>query len=250
MKKILLVFSVALLIFSSMIRPVYADEEHKTATFDVFFDGNEFTIDETKYASVAELEELIKEALNWMEPGDDATITINLINKSGKTVNWYMNNTSEPFEQDSAASDAMYEYDVIVSGKAEPIFSSEYVGGEGGNGVADATETLNGEGEYFFVDQLSPNGQGHVSLYLALDGETQNNSYQETLSKLIVKFAAEIQPDPERKEEHIQRVVYIPYTGDDSNINFYIISEIIALLLLAVVLYLYYRYRKNSRMGA
>ena len=59
-------------------------------------------------------------------------------------------------------------------------------------------------------------------------------------------FAIEVIPEPENKEEHIKKIIYIPYTGDDFDLSYYMIAELVALLLMAAVVYAYYRYRRKQ----
>ena len=45
--------------------------------------------------------------------------------------------------------------------------------------------------EFFYLDRLVPGGDGIVTLKVELDGETQGNTYQNTLASLQMNFAVE-----------------------------------------------------------
>ena len=60
--------------------------------------------------------------------------------------------------------------------------------GPGGVGLHEATGALQ---NYFYLDSLKTGQSGTITLYVALDGETQGNSYQDTLADLQMNFAVE-----------------------------------------------------------
>ena len=79
---------------------------------------------------------------------------------------------------------------------------------------------------YFFLESMKAKSSGTLTLVVALDGESQGNSYQSTFGELKMKFAAEITPT--------RTVVK---TGDETNTLPYFIGlgiSGIALLWLAV----------------
>lgn len=71
------------------------------------------------------------------------------------------------------------------------LFDSDTVGGDGGDGLYEATDSLD---EFFKLCTMAPGGSGYVTLRVKLDGETQGNGYQNTLAKLRLIFAVNIIP--------------------------------------------------------
>ena len=63
-----------------------------------------------------------------------------------------------------------------------------------GEGLKEATSSLK---EYFYLDTLSRNQSGVITLEVALDGETQGNDYQDTLADLQMEFAVELRDTPD-----------------------------------------------------
>ena len=77
-------------------------------------------------------------------------------------------------------------------GEETILYSSENVGGEkgsaAGEGLHEVTDNLE---EFFYLDRLEPGASGMVTLKVVLDGETQGNTYQNTLASLQMNFAVE-----------------------------------------------------------
>lgn len=140
----------------------------------------------------------IDDLLYSMQPGDDAQINILVRNKSSNSTNWYMKNDVLDSLEDSVkvASGGAYSYRLVYkgpNGQENTLFDSSTLGGEGespaGEGLNAATNALD---DYFYLGTLEKNQSGMVSLNVALDGETQGNSYQSTLANLEMRFAVEI----------------------------------------------------------
>jgi len=183
-----------------------------------------------------------------MVPGDSLRLSFTLKNEYKKAIDWYMFNNSQAFETGSqdGPSDAAYDYDLTYTAKEGPLYSSDVVGGDEMSGIEEATDALK---DYFLLHKsFGKSASETVTLVLSFDGETQINTYQEALANVQFRFAVEIPPDPEQREE--QKIIYIPYTGDTGNMYLYMIMEVVSLILLGVVLYAYYRYlnrRKEAR---
>lgn len=223
-----------------------ADAEYYSGddyTFEVYYDGKELSMSDSDLKKLKDLDD----ALADFQPGDSILLTFDIVNRStNKTVDWYMRNDSESFEDGDKTLGAIYTY--ILSYGSKEFYNSDIVGGEdegtdGPSGIETATIDLE---NYFILDRLAPGDNGTVTIYLKVDGETQIDVYQEKLSSLIAQFAIEVVPDPEHKEEHKEKIIYIPYTGDDTDFSYYMIAELIALLLMAAVVYAYYRYRQKQ----
>lgn len=122
-------------------------------------------------------------------PGDSIEIRIAVKNGSDRGANWYMSSeTVRSLENSSPASGGAYTYELTYEkkGSAKTIYSSRSVGtGEGLHEVSDSLE------RFFYLDNLSKGSQGYITLKVALDGETQGNTYQNTLARLQMNFAVE-----------------------------------------------------------
>jgi LPXTG-motif cell wall-anchored protein len=140
--------------------------------------------------------ELKKSAVELF-PGDSLTYEVALENASGSAAAMYMSNAvRKSLEDSSNASGGAYTYDlryVSNSGEELVLYDSATVGGEGSDGLEEATDNLgdNKSDNYFFLGNLSSGATGTVKLTVALDGETQGNDYQDSLADLRMKFAAE-----------------------------------------------------------
>ena len=243
MKKVLLFLSVLFLLIPGVARNVSAEDSYDyDLSYDVVFTADEKIIYRDP-ATGKETTDITKD-LPDMLPGDSMKVTFNLKNEYPRAVDWYMYNNSEAFEQLSKnASDAAYDYELTYTAKADPLYSSDVVGGDTMMGINEATDVLK---DYFLLQDSFAKGRNEsVTLVLSFDGETQINSYQLALGKVKFRFAVEIPPESTEKHEH--KIIYIPYTGDSSNMNVYIIAEAASLLLLGAALYAYYRYLKKQR---
>jgi hypothetical protein len=241
MKKVLIYISLFLMALSGLSRHVEAQAYSKN--YEVVFDGSQITSD---FSAAA-----LRDYLSGFEPGDNVTLTFDLINNSDKQVEWYMYNHSKAFEESrKSAKGAIYQYRLTYSAADEALYDSDKVGGEESKqpiGINEATDSLAG---FFLLSAFAPNEKQTVTIYMALDGETQTNTYQDTLSDLIVNFAVEEIKEPDPENRHEERIIYIPYTGDTSNITLYLLIEAFSVLLLIVAILLYHRYRKTQRRAS
>ena len=183
-----------------------------------------------------------------MLPGDDAKVTLTLTNANAKAVNWYMDNDIlSSLEDNSSASGGAYTYSLSYKGPGEnarELFNSDTVGGEDSIGLDEInnsfmsnydTSNVNRSGERFFaLGNIGSGKSGTLTLYIKLDGETQNNDYQNTLAQMAMKFAVEITDSGTSTTTNTNKVVK---TGDDSKNLFYMIlaaSAGVVLLFLAL----------------
>ena len=110
------------------------------------------------------------------------------------------------------------------------IYSSESVGGDEGQGDKEGLKEATGALEdFFYLETLEEGDTAKVKLYVALDGETQGNAYQETLAQIEFVFGVE----PE--EEGEPRIIHVK-TGDTTNLIPYVAIGGAGLLLLIAVL--------------
>lgn len=135
--------------------------------------------------------------ISGMQPGDETVATLELVNHNGSATDWYMTNQILSSLEDSAegASGGAYTYRLTYTGPdgAETVlFSSDTVGGSG-NTAGEGLHSVSGAlSDYFYLGTLSGGQKGTVELTVALDGETQGNSYQDTLADLTMNFAVEL----------------------------------------------------------
>ncbi len=139
----------------------------------------------------------ISDAVYALQPGDSVTLSLSLKNSDSQDTDWYMANEVLSSLEDSqgVAGGGAYTYHLAYTGSTgeeDVLFSSENVGGEkdsgAGVGLHEATESLE---EFFYLDRLKPGDGGTVTLRVVLDGETQGNTYQNTLASLQMNFAVE-----------------------------------------------------------
>ena len=155
----------------------------------------EFT-EEAEMESAFSSKEMADE-ISGMQPGDETVIILELSNRNSSATDWYMTNKILSSLEDSVegASGGAYTYRLTYTGpdgaKTE-LFNSDTVGGEdssAGEGLHGVSGAL---ADYFYLGTLLSGQKGKVELTVALDGETQGNSYQDTLADLTMDFAVEL----------------------------------------------------------
>ena len=224
-------FLFAVLLALSMSVNVYAQSSKVTGT--VTFNGKKVT----SSFSAADF----NGAANALQPGDDLTYTITLTNSHTEETEWWMyNQVIKSFEANSVANGGAYTYRLTYTapnGATQTIYDSETVGGEGGGnqGLTAATSALK---DYFVLGNLKKNESATVTLYVMLDGETQGNSYQDTLADLNMRFAVEIVPSKD-----------VIKTGDETEILPYVIAAAVSGALLMVIAVARVKSRKQRGKG-
>lgn len=173
--------------------PAYADSQSGESGWHVAFDGEQM---ESTFHS-----QEIADAVYAMQPGDNVTFSLTTENTSEETTDWYMTNeVLQSLEDTQAVADnGGYTYRLTYTDKdgAETVlYTSDSIGGEKdspvGEGLNEATDSLD---DFFFLDRLAPGEGGSLALYIALDGESQGNVYQDTLADLQMNFAVELVKD-------------------------------------------------------
>ena len=176
-----------------------------------------------------------------LEPGDSVTITLKYINKDSETTEWYLENTVVKTLETTANMQGGYTYrltNVGPDGTKTTIFDSDAVGGGevgGLNGLEQATDATEGEyqsQDYFFIQELQPGEQGQTKLYVALDGESQINSYQEKDAEIEFSYAVE-KTKGEDIYQHVHKVIN---TGDRNRLMLAAAMFIGSLILLIIAL--------------
>ena len=176
----------------------------------------------------------LNDYLSGMEPGDSVLFTVTLKNNGGEDADFWMKNDAiQSFEDNKKASGGAYTY--ILSYNGEELYNNETVGGDVADdlakrgGLHEATEALK---SFFFLDTLKSGASAKVTLYVALDGLTQGNSYQDELSKINLTFGVE------------DRMVI---TGDQTKtLPFYIALAASGAVLAVVLVVLAIRKRKGG----
>ena len=260
MKKILICLSLIMIVFNATVTKLNADED-SFGPYDVTF------INETKKFESNYNQQEILEKLQGMQPGDKATIVFHLNNAYNAPTKWYMTNeATRPFEDDARNSVDGGNYTYRLSyvdgfGTEKSIYDSEAVGGDKTEGLRDATNALT---DMFALDTINSGESTTLTLYFELDGETQANNYQDVIGQIQVNFAVEMdvdekpKPKPQEKVEQgetqktvvnkktVRKVIYLPYTGDESKINLYIALEVMLFLLLVLVVWRYWVYIRKQ----
>jgi len=180
--------------------------------------------------------------LNQVVPDESAQFTVTLKNSSDKETDWYMSNEAIwSFENNQELSGGAYTY--ILSYNGDEIYNNEVVGGvkppvnpdDQTDEAHDSTDALGDD--YFFLGTLSKGQTAKVTLYVALDGVSQDDDFFESLSEIKLKFAVE--------EKETNTIIK---TGDTTKaLPFFIGAGVagIAIIVLLVV-----RVRKNRKGGA
>lgn len=222
MKKRIVSLTAALVLLMSAPFTVHAEEFSGGDDWSVTFDGKKM---DSTFKSTD-----IDDAIYQLQPGDSINIHLALENSSEEVTNWYMSNEVLQSLEDSKSTAEGGAYSYILTyinpqGEQETLYSSEAVGGEtvnqSGEGLHQATDSLK---DFFYLDQLESSEKAEVTLVVKLEGETQGNSYQDTLAKLQMNFAVELTGSTSSVLPNFQKFVK---TGDDTNI---LIFSLIALI--------------------
>lgn len=189
-----------------------------------------------------------------MQPGDTVELKLNLSNAGGAPSNWYLSNAvlQSLEESGNAASGGAYEYELAytdAAGDETVLYTSDAVGGERVNsdrvGLKNATEGLE---DYIYLDTLDAGAKATVNLRVSLDGETQGNSYQDTLARLQINFA--VDPIVSREEVVTRPGLSVVQTGDENKSLPFLIAAGISGLLLLVLALTGMRGRKHAKKNA
>lgn len=158
------------------------------------------------FTAAAKMESNFKTAdvdqfVGGMQPGDTAEIAVNLKNDNASATDWYMTNKviSSLEESAKSAKGGAYTYRLAYvdpQGKETVLFSSDTVGGDNAAGSAEGLkEATSATEDHFLLGRLNSGQAAKVTLAVTLDGETQGNTYQDTLADLSMDFAVELVSD-------------------------------------------------------
>ncbi len=184
----------------------------------------------------------LQDAIGDMQPGDQVTYTVTVKNSGSKDADFWMSNAIlQSFEDNGKASDGAYTYYLAFEGPngTEVFYNSAAVGGDDSTGLKEVPESLE---DAFLLGTLSKGDTGTVTLLVALDGETQGNSYQEALAELQLVFGVEDRTTTTTtKTIKKTKTVTVPgettvvRTGDEFNMLPIYIAALAAGILLVVV---------------
>lgn len=240
-----LFMAVALTVGASM--TAYAKDYQGKNTWLVDFDGKQMN-------SNFKSQDLADDAAN-IQPGDSIEFRVDLKNSSKDDMDWYMTNTVlEALEEDAVTNRGAYEYRLSYMGKdgtENLLYASSTVGGEGDGQSAEslrqATEPMK---DYFYLTRLAAGEGGTLRLKIGIDGETQGNAYQDTLTRLQMNFAAEkvASPSTETRNRTVHTTVK---TGDSAKVLLLSVMALLSgLVLLLYGLYLMKRQQAARRRRA
>lgn len=197
----------------------------------------------------------IRDQINTLvEPGDTVKITLTYKNGTDEVTDWYMENTVLDTLEAAGAQNGGYTYvlkNIGPDGTETEIFNSEAVGGANsptgaGTGLEQATNATKGKyansDDYIFIQTLEGGESGKTQLEVALDGESQINSYQEKDAEIEFSYAVETQ-GAEDTYKHVTKKVY---TGDTTNLILPAAAFLGALILLILAVRSYRKDRKDG----
>jgi hypothetical protein len=197
----------------------------------------------------------INDLFNSMEPGDEESVRVWIINENTETTRWYMKNFVDRTLEEAGynlTNGGAYSYkltyqrynqnhyallgshydesnDVLnKSGDEQILYDSEDVGGENSisarvRGLKEATTNLD---NYFVLDTLESHESGLVKLTVRFEGETQGNVYQNTIADIKMQFAVELANNTTSTTTRTA-----VRTGDDTNLIPYYIGMVVAGLI-------------------
>ena len=213
MKKRLISLATAVILLVALVLPCAFAESYSPAVQHVSYNGKTITgFDGSVYNIAPDF-----------QPGDDLTITVYLHNDVDTATAWYIDNSVvKPFEDaQKGALDGSYTYELTYNDSTD-VFRSGNIGGEERPGIQDAINSLS---QYVYLGKIPAHGQGKVVLHMAIDGETQNNDYWNTLAQLQMSFAVE-------KTSDIPR---IPKTSDKGDFIIWGTATVLCAALAALI---------------
>lgn len=182
----------------------------------------------------------INEQLNEMQPGDSLTYTVDISNSGAKDTDFWMSNKIlASFEDNGTASNGAYTYKLEYSGPdgAEVFYNSAAVGGDAQKGLYGVEDSIDKDA-YFFLGTLKKGQSGTVTVTVKLDGETQDNTYQDADASLELIFGVEEATPANRTEKKtVTKTVSKSSdvrTGDDFNLMPVYIAALAGGILLIV----------------
>ena len=174
-----------------------------------------------------------------LQPGDDITFTVNLKQEHPTSCDWYMANEVLKSLEEGVASGSAYSYYLTYTspaGVTRVLYDSSRLGGDDSDeGLGDATSGLK---DFFFLDNLKKDQTAQVQLVVGLDGETEGNAYFDTLARLKMKFAVEMDTETTSSTKTTTSSRTTVQTGDDTNLfPFFVAMAVSGVLLLALAVY-------------
>ncbi len=252
----------------AMVLPVHAETFYGDDSWSVVFNA------ERQMVSTFSTSD-INDVVGGMQPGDNVIVTLKLKNDNPTATDWYMQNEVLYSLEDRSANKetggGAYTYRLTYTdhtGEVQTLFDSDTVGGEHETTVEDTLEGLHGATsalkDFFYLDTVRNGEGGVITLEVALDGETQGNSYQDTLADLQMNFAVELRDDlPDRPDEPDKpptpvddtqptpepgRRTDIVRTSDESQLPLLAaISGVTGLMLLAYCIYCFREHKKGKK---
>ena len=208
--------------------------------------SNEWSVTYTQSGSMSETYDPqgYSDQISQLQPGDDVTFTVTLRHENDTEADWYFANKIMESLEDNPDQDAVDEFGVpknsaytyVLSyegpNTSRILYDSERVGGDQGEGLYDATNALE---DFLYLDRLSKGQTGKVILHVTLDGETESNSYFNTLARLKLRFAVEPQQPAKTTRTTNRRVVQ---TGEENRLFPFYVAMVVsgtAFLALAIV---------------
>lgn len=172
-----------------------------------------------------------------LQPGDIVIISIELVNSSKNTVDWFMSKEiMESLEDGREASGGGYNSRLVYkssNGEERLLYSLE-LGGETEEGEPEGLHQLPAyypsEGEFFFLERLESGAGSRLELTFELDGESQGNAYLATLAQMQMKFAVE-----DLGAEAPSEPTYSVKTGDTENPLIWAVAALASGLVILLV---------------
>ena len=228
---------------------VSADAESRESDGECRFSNNRIVSNFNSAQIAREFENL--------QPGDDLTFTVDFINSSDDSTDWYMENSVvQTLERTAAAKKIAgtgeaagggYTYRLTLTsadGSTETLFSNERVGGEAKpremEGLEQATNALE---DWFFLETLGAGESGSVSLYVRFEGETEVNDYMDTEGELNLRFAVELTTEGSSGGNKPGTLIK---TGDNSRLLAWSAAFIASSVILALAALLYSREKRTE----
>ena len=173
-----------------------ANAETEGLSWSVTYNGSGFT--STYDASNATISDAM--------PGDTIEYTVEYINGSSEAAVFYMNaDVVKTLEEGAEASGGAYSYKITTNTSDTPIFDSETVGGDA-TAVVGLDQVNGKEGAYFSLGEVAVGKSGKVTVSISLDGNSQTNSYMDTLAEIELKFGAESATSYENSKKIVKTV--------------------------------------------
>lgn len=186
-----------------------------------------------------------------MEPGEERTAVISLVNNSNADMSFYISGDMVYNIADAGNADknAIYQLDMIKTGDATPFFTG-LIGSSENKRLKSSSTGLNYLQDNTLLATLAKGDSTQVSIKLSLDGDSADNEYMNKAGKIRINVnASQATPSVFADEDIVNPIIqYITVqTGDNAHIMVYLVVALSALIIVAICVAMTWKTKREKR---